>query len=88
MVFKYLKYELQICCGKCEVRSHALLMRCVICTTKYLTTMGQPFCFHFFWVKNNKKRVVKRESKNLMRVWERELSTKLSKMDCTNIISH
>jgi hypothetical protein len=26
-VFKYLKYETQICCGKYEVRSHTLLIK-------------------------------------------------------------
>jgi hypothetical protein len=55
------------------------IISCVIYTMKWWTTFEQLFCFHFFWDKNNKKRVVKRESKNIIKVWEKNLSTKLYK---------
>jgi len=43
--------------------------------------------FPLFLLDNNNRREKGRENKNITRVWERELSQKLLKNGCSNIVS-
>jgi len=52
------------------------------------TTLLTTFFPFFLLDKSNRERKRKRENKSIMRVWERKLSQKLFKSDCSNIISH
>ena len=61
---------------------------CVIWTFIYMTTFETIKILQRKWSIDTKIKAIKRESKNIIWIWERKLLQKLSKNGCSNIISY